>query len=769
MEVPCIVEHVRSFNNGFSLISANLNPYSGKYSSKMEEIVAPHLNQKYNTFTVVANLPEDVNGMQGGQYIFVGEFTKHPKYGSQFKADFHYQDVPATEEGLMAFLCTLPNIKEQRSKAIINRFGVEGTLNLLDNNVYLLTEINGITTQRIPAIEAAWNEKRWMRQLYEFIIEKGLPANIAKPIYKMWGDSSKEILETNPYRLVELRGFGFETADKFAHKIMAKIPDDFRTTACISYVLSEHLNKNSNLCCPYLTLREQVVNTIKICDHELGKQTNTKKYTDLVGQCLKANLNIFSVIKDIEANISYVYFKEIWEKELYIGKSLCNRSNLKSLYTCGDEDILYAEKDISNFIGKTIILDETQKDAIKTSFNNKISIITGAGGTGKSMICRCIFKIAQRKGLSIRMMSPTGKAAQVLESKTGTSATTIHRGLKMIPGEEISKEAISEDLLLIDEISMCGIDTVYAIMGALELNKKANIILVGDKNQLPSVSPGNFLSDILKSGCANVIKLNKIHRQSENSYISLLANEISQGKIVEIPEDALDIKWKNISTNEFNNDILAFVDKYLSDGKNIDDLQFVSPMKKGLCGVYTINELIQKKMAEVNHETDDLFQMNYLKFHVGDRVIQIENNYEKNIFNGDMGTIIKFGEDVPDPAKSDVKEKFVLIKCYNQEILYWGDEIDQLQLAWCITVHKFQGSQAANIVFVMAREANIMMSKELVYTAFTRAEQQLNIFGSADMLRLAPTKSIIKKRYTNLPKIIESYKTRTKLFKTLSE
>lgn len=768
MELPCIVENLRCFNNGFSLISANLNAYSGKYSSEMEEIVAPHVNEKYNTFTVVANLPEDINGMKGGQYIFVGEFSRHPKYGSQFKSDFYYQDLPATEDGLKAFLTTLPNIKEHRSQAIINRFGVEGTLDLLDNNIYLLTEINGITAQRIPAIEAAWNEKKWMRQLYQFICDKGLPSNIAKPIYKMWGNAAKDILEKNPYRLVELRGIGFETADNFAHKILEKIPDDFRTTACISYLLSENLHKDSNLCCPYLVLRPRVIDTIRKCDSSLGKHTNEKKYTELVASCLKSNLDVFTVVKDIESNVSYVYLSEIWEKELYIGKSICSRSKLKSLYVCGEDDIAFAEKDISDFMGKKITLDDTQKEAIKTSFNNKISIITGAGGTGKSMICRCLFKLAQRKGLSIKMMSPTGKAAQVLESKTGASATTIHRGLKMVPGEEMSKEEITEDILLIDEISMCGIDTIYAIMVALESNSRANIVLVGDKNQLPSVSPGNFLSDILKSGCANVIKLNKIHRQSENSYISLLANEISQGKVVSIPEEAIDIKWKNLSGGQFNNYILSFIDKYCKDGNNFDDLQFISPMKKGLCGVFGLNELIQRKMADINGETDRFFQRNFLKLHVGDRVIQLENNYEKNVFNGDMGSVMEFGEDVKDPLKSDEKEKFVLVKFYNQEIVYWGDEIDQLLLAWCITVHKFQGSQADNIVFIMSREANMMMSKELVYTAFTRAAKQLDIFGDADMLRLAPAKSIVRKRYTNLPKIIQSYKTKTKLFKTLS-
>lgn len=770
MEIPVIVEWVRTFNGGFALISANLNPYSEKYSDELEELVEPYVSKKYNTFTITANV-QDLDGMQGGQYIFIGDFVKHPKFGHQFKAEFYYQDVPATDEGLQHFLMTLPNIKEKRSQAIVSRFGVEGTFDILDGDIYRLTEINGITVQRIPAIKKAWQDKKCMRELYEFFVEKNMPVKLAEAAYKKWGKVAKEIIESNPYNLVELRGVGFVMADKEAHKIMSVIPDDFRTTACMKYLLNEWVHKNSNLCITYADLKRFVLATIRKCDDALGKTTNTDLYKKLFLECIKNNLDTFVVVKNLETEVVYVYLKEIWEKEKFIAKDLFKRNKSDHKKSeCTIFDLVRAEKDVSRFSGREIELDECQKSAIQTVFDHKVSIITGAGGTGKSMICRCVFELAQEKGLTIRMMSPTGKAAQVLESKTGCGASTIHRGLKIRPGDDEPQEKITEDILLIDEISMCGIDTMYAMLKAMEDNVWGNIVFVGDKNQLPSVSPGNFLSDIIESGCANVVTLSKIHRQSKDSYISILANDIAKGKVVTVPDEADDIVWHDIDPMTFHNKILNFIDTYRKKN-DIDNLQIISPMKKGTCGVFKLNEIIQERMSILNADKYDSLgeslARKFGKFYKGDRIIQTENDYKKMIFNGDMGVIVDLGEKIVDPMASDKKEKFVIVNFYGDEVPFYGEEIESLQLAWCITAHKFQGSQAPHIVFVMANEAQIMMSKELVYTAFTRAEKTLDVFGNTGMLRMAPTRSIVRKRYTNFVNIIESLRTNKRILRVL--
>jgi exodeoxyribonuclease V alpha subunit len=553
--------------------------------------------------------------------------------------------------------------------------------------------------------------------------------------------------------LTELRGITFLKSDIVAHRISDNVNPVFRASACLEFCLKEDSQSNGNLCTPYSLIKALVVKTLASCDQANGLQTN-QDYAKLIPEIVKAPGSIFTAVKDKKEGISYIYLTKIWEQEKFIAETLHSRTRSESKFECTDDDVKKAEGNISYFIGKDITLDDTQKEAIKSAFNNRITVITGGGGTGKSTICRCIYSLTKDKKMDINMMSPTGKAAKVLSDRTGGAATTIHRGLKITPENMMPSCEITQDILLIDETSMSGVDTMYLLMVAIESNRNANIVFVGDKNQLPSVSPGNFLSDIINSGCVNVVTLDKIHRQDEGSYISLIANEISQGSIKSIPRDANDMLWHNLRAESVDKDITTFIDSYLKNGQLMDDLQFLSPMKKGMCGVHKINEVIQEKMADVNLSSSTLLEKDFSKFYLGDRIMQIKNNYEKKVFNGDMGVIVDLGEKIKDPTSSDRKEKFIVVDFFGEELSYYGKEIDELLLAWAITVHKFQGSQSKNVVMFLASEASIMMNKELVYTGFTRAEKFLHIFGHDQMYRLAPTRSSIKKRFTNLNNII---------------
>lgn len=771
MELPAIIKNVIFRNDtGFAIMGAELDRFSNRYKLDMEDIVAPCLHPKYKTFTITTSMLDSNEDPRGGQYVFTGEFINDKKFGKQFKSEFFWQDAPTTEEGLTVFLCSLPNIKEVRSAAIIEKFGVEGTINVLDNDIYKLTEIAGINEKRIPPIQKAWEEKKCLREIYDFFVKHNISVSLADKIYKQWGRNSLTIIKENPYKIVEIRGIGFLTADGIAHKICKKVPENERMTACIHYVLEEALNKQSDLCVPYPNLKKLVVATLLDCDKNLDKDVSATTYLNLIPISLKSNLHMFTLVKDLETSESFIYLSYVWEKEYFIAKHLWDRKVFNhASKECSDEDIEIEEKKLEEFSKKQVKLDETQKQAIKSAFEHKITIITGPAGSGKSTICKCICSLAHKKGMKIKLLSPTGKAAQVLSEKTDCEATTIHRGLKMTPDDEYPKESISEDILLVDEISMSGLDTMFAIMAAMEDNLWGNIVLVGDKNQLPSVSPGNFLSDIIDSGCANVVILDKIHRQDDKSFISLIANDIAKGKVAEIPKDAMDIRWHNIRSDTFHLDLLGFIDEYLKSGKNIDDLQILSPMKKGDCGVYKINEILQKKMSEINHTEENFIQIGFRRFHIGDRVIQLENNYDKMIFNGDMGIIKDVGEKAIDSSVSDQKEKFISIEFYGNEFTYFGTETEQLQLAWVCTVHKYQGSAAKNIIFIMANEQQIMMNKELAYTSFSRASEQLDIFGNEQMLRLAPTRSVIRKRNTNFVRIIGELKSNKKLLQVLKK
>lgn len=775
MELPVEIKHVifpkngAKSDSGFRILSATLDIYSPRYKPEMEDVVKDCIDKKYNTFVITIGMMPSDESPTGGQYIFIGDFINDKKYGKQFKAEFYYQDTPTTEDGLKAFLMSLPNIKEARSAAIIEKFGVEGVVAILDSDISRLTEIAGINEKRLPPIKKAWDDKKCLRELYTFLITHNVPASYADKIYKQWGKASQKIMMENPYRLVEIRGMGFIKADEVAHKICSKVPDDGRITACIRYVLEDALRKQSDLCVTYSNLKKSVISILLDCDRNLNKNVDSAVYLKLIPECLKGNLHMFTLVKDLETAEAYVYLEQVWMKEYYIAKSLWDRKVFNhAAKECSDNDISGEEAKLEMFSKKKVVLDDTQKDAIKSAFAHKVSIITGPGGSGKSTICRCICSLAHKKGLKVRLMSPTGKAAQVLSDKTGCEASTIHRSLKMTPDEDYPRSDITEDILLVDEISMSGLDTMFALTAAMEDNLWGNIVWVGDKNQLPSVSPGNFLSDVIDSGCANVVTLDKIHRTDEKSFISVLANDISKGKVVEIPKDAEDIHWHDLKSS-FHEDLMKFVDTYLAAGNKVEDLQIISPMKKGETGVYKINELMQNKMSVVNGTSDKSVQIGFNKFYVGDRIIQIENNYDKEVFNGDMGVITDLGEKMIDPTVSDKKEKFLTVQFYDSLLTYFGTEVEQLQLAWAITVHKFQGSSSKNIVLVMANEQQIMMSKELVYTAFTRAEKQLDIFGNEGMLKMAPTRSIVRKRFTNTKRIIEEFRTNKKLLQVLKK
>lgn len=778
MELPCMVEFVRYRNeSGFAILAATLNPFSTKYKEELNDVLRTNIpiqkGTKFNpeAFTISLGMLDTQDDPRGGQYVFVGDFSDHPKYGKQFKAEFYYQDQPSTEDGLIAYLQTLPHIKESRSRDIVNTFGVDGTLEMLDADPNKLIQINGITPPRIELIKEEWEKNKALRELYEWLSKYGVTPTMGKKIYEKWREKSRDILEENPYRLTEIYGVGFMMADDIANKVFSDIPNDYRVEACLEYILTEDLQKNGNLCMLWGALRRETVDLLLHCDQRHGRTVDSEEYIKLITQCVKTKLDTFTAVREKDGETpgrAYIYLRRIWKRERFIARSLYERCQIPTIHSCDDKDIHKAEEDITRYSGHKVLLDDCQKEAIKSAFEKRVTIITGGGGTGKSTICRCIFTLAVEKGLSVRMMSPTGKAAQVLHAKTGCLAETIHRSLKLLPGEDSSDTIIKEDILLVDEISMSGIDTMYPILYAAVDIEKTNIIFVGDVNQLPSVSPGNFLFDIIEHKTANIVKLDKIHRQHPDSYISLVANKISQGKMVNIPEEAIDIDWRDIHSNVFYGEILTYVKEYVDSGKALDDLQIMSPKYQGECGVNKINELMQGFALERNHTSDQVFEKGFVKFYVGDRVIQLKNDYTKKVFNGDMGIIIEIGEKVLDP-RTDKKQKYLLVDYSGYKVHYVNEDIEAIRLAWCITVHKYQGSQSKYVMFIMSSEARRMMSKELVYTAFTRAEEMLVIYGHTDMLRQAPMRSVIKKRQTNFGNIVAEMREGKKLLEVLEK
>ena len=768
MKIPVIIKKILwKSDNGYAPMSAELNPFSNEYTPELEDLIYNKFkNNKYDGFIVTTTSLDYDASPEGKQFICEGEFKVHPKYGEQFQSEFFYEDIPTTTEGFKMLLMAFPHVKEFRAQTIIDTFGVQGIIDILDKEPERLLEINGINKKRLPAIIEEWAKLKGKKDLIVWLAQhKAGSAKLATKIYEKWKHNSQTILSENPYLISDIKGIGFIESDDFAHKILKDVPKQYRMTACMSYVLAEALRSGGNLYMPYSELKDKVVDTIMEIDSKKGTQSKSSDYKSLFNTCIKANLDKFSALKEDKG--VYIYLKYIYEAEKMISEELFKRSKAENHQKVTDSDILDVERDISSLAGKEIKLDDTQKEAIRSVFENKVTIITGGGGTGKSTICRGIYYLACKNRRTIRLMSPTGKASQVLGKKTQAPASTIHRSLKMKPGDSKPVEKIHEDIVLIDEFSMVGIDTLQAIFHAMLNNDFAHLVLVGDANQLPSVSPGNFLSDISKSGCANVVKLDKIHRQDENSYIAVIAQNIANGKVVEnIPAEANDISWKTSDEEQLEPHLTYLINTYLKDHE-IDDVQIIAPMYKGQAGITNINTVVQNMMVQINNTRDTELKRPYQLFYEKDRVIQWENNYEKEVFNGDIGTIVDLGKRVMDRERNSSESDYIVVKFDNDEKTYIGHEIDQLKLAWCVSVHKYQGSQSPYIIFVMPSAANRMASKELVYTAMTRAEKYLYMLGDINIFRRAPMNSNITKRNTNMVKFIEELRDNKKIFDVL--
>ena len=765
MELPVVVEKEITRKGTWVLLGCVLNKYSSKYEDKQSKLVKPLIND-WGNFTVKLSNVEMGEELEGTSILVCGDISEHSKYGKSFEGGFYCLDIAKTHSSIISVLKTLSHIKDQRASDIINRFGLDNVLSILNDKPERLIEIKGLTQPRVEVIKEEWKKKQFLVELYEWIISKGMDIKIAEKAFKRWGKEARQRIDENPYVLTELPGISFIIADKWAHELSDNIDDKDRIAACMIYCLKMALKQDSNLYQPFNVLKIKTLETLKGSDKHLGNDFDSNRYVSIIKEILINNNIYFEVVKNLKnEGTSCVYLKYIWEKECYITKEIFKRAKSGFTDNCSQEEIYEAERSIGKFYGINIVLDESQIDAIKNTFNNKISIITGPGGTGKSMICKCIVDLAERKKMSFIMMSPTGRAAKVLSEKTGRSASTIHRALQLQLDQEFSGKPITQDIVIIDEASMIGIDTMYPVMEALSNNPDAHVVFIGDMDQLPSVSPGNFLADIIDTKIVKTTKLNKIHRQGEKSFIPLVANSISKGKYCDIPEDASDMKWEDIEY-QFQDQVQNFIVQFAKK-RNINCLQMISPRKDGWHGVKKINSIAQDVISSINGTRNKFIERGFYKFYEKDRVIQIRNDYERDVFNGDMGEVISTG--IMCKPNSDKRDQYVVVDYYGKETTYWGSDIDDIMPAWCITVHKFQGSQEKEILFIMSQEAKNMMSKELVYTAFSRAEEQLTIFGHKKMLAECVNRSVVKERLTNFKWIMQEITTGEKVFKSIRE
>ena len=679
-----------------------------------------------------------------------GNFEINSKYGERFKVSLIEKLTLVNEKEIEKYLSSslFVGIGVKTAKKIVEKFGVN-TLDIINNDIDKLKEVEGIGNKKFLEIKSALSGRMNDKEIILELTKLGFSLNNSNKIYNIFYESSVDVVKDDPYVLIDkLQGFGFKKADAIGKKLNI-LQDSFnRIKHGIIYVLKERL-KFGNTFLPYNEL---------ICLSKELLLVEEKKISDVYDEILSKGFIIEKTFKNEDNEIRCVFLTNIYMAEYEICSSLIR------LYIYKKNNFnIDVKKEIEIFEKENSLkFSDDQVEALTKSVNNSVHIITGGPGTGKTTIIKFILNVFIKRGFKTIMVAPTGRAAKRMMETTGFEAKTIHRVLEISSTEDdefnfvgkSDKNTIKCDVIIIDEASMIDVLLGSKLFNSLGIGTK--IIIVGDIDQLPSVGPGNFLKDIINSGIFPVSRLNKIYRQKENSYIVLNAHKINNGEeLILNKKDGDFYILKNNNENEIcdilKELVLKRIPKFFSyDIDILKDIQVLSPIRKGILGVNNLNLVFQES---INPKSNDKNEMIFLgnSYRVGDKVMQIKNNYEllgyyvkdgkqiKGVFNGDIGYII------------DVNEK-------NINVLYDGNKIfkydktnlSEIEHAYAITVHKSQGSEFPIVIIPIFRFTNILMNRNILYTAVTRAKRCVILVGDINALMYMVRNTSSTVRYSSL-------------------
>ncbi len=682
--------------------------------------------------TVVGNfmapMPGEVLKMQG-------EWANHPKFGEQFKVVHYKSLVPASVAGVEKYLGSglIKGIGPVMAKRIVKKFEKE-TLDIIEQEVEKLTEVDGIGRKRIEMIRKAWADQKEIRQVMLFLQSHGVSSAYATKIFKTYGNESIEVVQENPYRLAtDIFGIGFLTADRIAEKLGFAKDSELRAEAGILYVLHQ-LADEGHVYYPFQPLINKCQEILEVDQEILSKALTS----------LNAEKKI--VIDDLQEKESKTDYQAVYLAKFHLSETNI-AARLKALINAPksirhidpDKALKWVQKQLD------ITLASKQIDAVRRAVTDKVLVITGGPGTGKTTIVNAILKIFVKSGIKLLLAAPTGRGAKRMSEATGYEAKTIHRLLEY----SIQKGGFQKndqtplrcDLLIVDEASM--IDTILMHHLLKAIPPRATFILVGDVNQLPSVGAGNVLHDIIASGAVPVMELNEIFRQARESLIIVNAHKINQGLMPafkpsgrkladfyfieqEEPEKVLDI-------------ILELVKERIPKRFGfdpIDDIQVLTPMHKGMVGAGNLNLELQNAL---NPGLDTLSRGGK-NFRINDKVMQVQNDYEKEVFNGDLGRIVRI----------NLEAQEVTIDFDGKKVPYDYPDLDEVVLAYAISIHKSQGSEYPAVVIPILTQHYVLLQRNLIYTAVTRGKKLVVMVGSKRALAIGIGNDKTKKRYTHL-------------------
>jgi exodeoxyribonuclease V alpha subunit len=666
---------------------------------------------------------------QGDELRLTGRWVRHAKYGEQFEVDSYVHVAPSTIEGLRRFLGSgkIRGIGPARAAQVVERFGLD-TLEVLDSEPDRLLEIHGIGPATVERVRTSWGQHRGIQQIMIFLTGHGVAPGIAVKAFKRYGPGAVDVVRSNPYRLAEeIFGVGFLTADRIAGQL--GIPPDApeRLEAGVLHTLAEAVGQG-HCFLPEDDLLEMAGSLLDTDPPDLSPA--------LAGLVTRRQVSVRPRTGDAPA----IYVPRLDQAEETVAFDLA-----RGLETEVESAPIIVNTSIAWYQGKIDIqLAGRQHEALAAALTEKIVVITGGPGTGKTTLIRGIVEILGRKDLLVLLAAPTGRAAKRLAEATGLGARTIHRLLEFNPiSREFSRNSenpITADCLVIDEISMLDVELAAMLLEAVP--PATRIVLVGDADQLPSVGPGNVLADLIASARVPVIRLDRIFRQTDRSLIVENAHRINAGKMPELSSDAETSDFFFVARDEpaaAAELAIDFATRRIPQRFGldpIDDIQVLSPMHRGELGVTRLNERLQAALTPKGRE----LAVGWRRFRVGDKVMQVRNNYELDVFNGDLGRVTSI----------DFEDRDVTVDFDGHATVISSDDLEDIVPAYACTIHKSQGSEYPAVVIVLHHQHHIMLQRNLLYTAISRGRRLVVIVGSRRALRRAVSNATVRRRYTSL-------------------
>ncbi len=667
----------------------------------------------------------------GDRLRLSGNWTEHPKFGEQFKVESFLEILPSTLDGIRVFLGSgrVRGVGPVTAELLINTFGLE-VLDIIEHQPDRLLEIRGIGPATVEKISASWAKNRGIQRIMVFLAGHGISPGIAVRLHRRYGESALAVIRENPYRLAEeVYGVGFLTADRIAQKLGIASDAPERLAAGLLHALSQAAI-GGNLFLP----REVLISAAQGLLDEPD--------VDLEGiiDALRRSGHVVVRSREGESEAVFTTRLDRAEETLAVGVARLLASEVDFRKTLNAGRLVKWFSDAIN-----IDLAKEQERSLVTAIERPVTIVTGGPGTGKTTLVKGLVKIFGRYGLKILLAAPTGRAAKRLEEASGKEARTLHRLLEFNPVERAwgrnAENPLEADCIVVDEVSMLDVELGARLVEAVPSG--CRLVLVGDADQLPSVGPGDVLADLIKSGVVDVIRLQRIFRQGEGSLIAENAHRINRGQmpVYGSPNQLADFYFAVRSdVGEAATTAVEMAAGRIPRRFDMDpltDIQVLAPMHRGEAGVTRLNERLQEILAPPGGPE---VAVGSKVFRDGDKVMQLRNNYELDVFNGDVGRIVGL----------DVEERELTVNFSGRAIVYQSDDLEDLSVAYACTIHKAQGSEYPAVVVVLHDQHHVMLQRNLLYTAVTRGRRLVVVVGSKRALSRAVRTESVRQRHTML-------------------